>query len=51
LNKRLFLNLTPCVPLSFSRRGGEKKEGGEAPLLKLLPPSLNKGRGIKGDRF
>jgi len=32
-------NLTPCPPLLEKERGRNKKEGGFAPLLKLLPPS------------
>jgi hypothetical protein len=35
------------LPLS---KGENKKEGGEAPLLKLLPPSLVR-EGGKGDRL
>jgi len=34
-----FLHLTPFIPLSLKERGRNKKEGGFAPLLKLLPPS------------
>jgi len=36
LNKRLFINLTPCVPLSKNGEGEEKKEG-LVPLLDALP--------------
>jgi hypothetical protein len=33
--KRVFINLTPCVPLSFEGEGEEIKRGAKAPL-KLL---------------
>jgi hypothetical protein len=38
--RRLFINLTPLIPLSFIRRGGRKrKEGASAPLkLHFLCP-------------
>jgi hypothetical protein len=42
-----FLHLTPFIPLSLKERGRNKKEGGFAPLLKLLPPSP-KGKGVRG---
>jgi len=38
INWRLFINLTPFIPLSFQERGRNKKEGGFAPFLKLLSP-------------
>jgi hypothetical protein len=44
----IFLHLTPLVPLSWKERGRNKKEGGETPLLKLLPPSP-RGEGGQGD--
>jgi len=40
---RLFINLTPLIPLSFSRRGGRDfREGAKPPPLLKLPPSLLK---------
>jgi len=38
INWRLFINLTPFIPLSWKERGRNRKEGGFAPLLKPLPP-------------
>jgi len=43
-----FINLTPFIPLSFKGEGEEVLEGGFAPLLLTLPPSLIKGRGSGG---
>jgi hypothetical protein len=54
LNKRLFINLTPFIPLSMiwicipSMRGKVFIEEGLAPLSYLSPPSLIKGRGSGG---
>jgi len=47
---RLFINLTPLIPLSLKRRGGEILERGFAPLLPTLPlPLLREGG--QGDRL
>jgi len=35
-NMRLFINLTPLIPLSFSRRGGEEERGASAPLKRPI---------------
>jgi hypothetical protein len=46
---RLFINLTPLIPLSFPRRGGRVfREGAKPPSLTYTPPSLLRegGRGI-----
>jgi hypothetical protein len=45
-----FIYLTPCIPLSFSRRGGRDFREGAKPPLTTLPPSLknNKGKGARG---
>ncbi len=44
---RLFIDLTPFIPLSFEGEGEEILERDCAPLLLTLPPSLSKGvRGI-----
>jgi len=45
---RLFINLTPLIPLSFSRRGGRDFREGQSPSLTYTPPSLIKGRGVRG---
>jgi len=45
---RLFINLTPLIPLSFSRRGGGDFREGLRPSLTYIPPSLIKGRGRGG---
>jgi len=50
---RLFINLTPLVPLSvigryiLSMRGRDFREG-LCPSLTYAPPSLEKGRGSGG---
>jgi len=36
----LFLNLTPCVPLSFEGEGDKFSERGPGPLSIITPPSL-----------
>jgi hypothetical protein len=41
----LFINLTPCIPLSLRRRGGRDFREGLRPSLTYTPPSLVKGRG------
>jgi len=47
---RLFINLTPFIPLSLKRRGGRDFREGRSPSLSYTPPSLIKGRG-QGDRL
>jgi len=47
---RLFINLTPLIPLSILRRGGRDFREGRSPSLTYTPPSLIKGRG-QGDRL
>jgi hypothetical protein len=47
---RLFINLTPLIPLSLRRRGEEILERGEAPLLPKLPLPLIR-EGGQGDRL
>ncbi len=48
---RLFINLTPCIPLSFEGEGEDVLERGLRPLSYLHPPSpvLNTGEGGQGD--
>jgi len=45
---RLFINLTPLIPLSLGRRGGRDFREGLSPSLTYTPPSLIKGRGSGG---
>ena len=50
---RLFINLTPLVPLSVIGRyilsmGGRDFREGLCPSLTYAPPSLEKGRGVRG---
>jgi len=45
---KLFVNLTPLIPLSFSRRGGRDFREGLRSSLTYTPPSLIKGRGLGG---
>jgi len=45
---RLFINLTPLIPLSLGRRGGRDFREGRSPSLTYTPPSLIKGRGSGG---
>jgi len=40
LGMRLFINLTPLIPLSFSRRGGRDFREGLRPSLTYTPSSL-----------
>jgi len=47
---KLFINLTPCVPLSFKGEGEEILERGKAPLLPTLPLPLIR-EGGQGDRL
>jgi len=44
------INLTPLIPLSFSRREGKVLERGFAPLLPALPLPLSR-EGGQGDRL
>jgi hypothetical protein len=47
---RVFINLTPLIPLSFKGEGEETLERGFAPLLLTLPlPLLREGG--QGDRL
>ena len=47
---RLFVDLTPLIPLSLKGEGEEIEERGEAPLLPTLPlPLLREGG--QGDRL
>jgi hypothetical protein len=39
------------VKLASLSKGEIKKGGGEAPLLKLIPLPISKGKGIKGIGF
>jgi hypothetical protein len=49
---RLFLNLTPFIPLSFSRRGGRGFREGRSPLSNLHSPFPYLLReGGQGDRL
>jgi len=43
----LFINLTPCVPLSTLGEGEEKKEG-RSPSFENFPFPLSRGRGYRG---
>jgi len=47
-NQRIFIYLTPLIPLSFKGEGEEILERGEAPLLPKLPLPLIRegGQGI-----
>jgi hypothetical protein len=46
---QILVNLTPLIPLSFSRRGGKNcREGAKPPLLFTLPLPLQKGKGDTG---
>ncbi len=45
---RLFINLTPFIPLSLKRRGGRDSREGRRPSLTHTPPSLTKGKGVRG---
>jgi len=47
---RVFINLTPFIPLSFKGEGEEIYMEGFHPSLTYTPPSLAKGRG-QGDRL
>jgi hypothetical protein len=49
-NLRVFINLTPFIPLSFKGEGKEIYREGFHPSLTYTPPSLVKGRG-QGDRL
>jgi len=45
----ILINLTPLIPLSFSRRWGKSyREGAKPPLLSTLPLPLQKGKGDTG---
>ena len=48
--QRLFIYLTPLIPLSFEGEGEEILERGEAPLLPSLPLPLVR-EGGQGDRL
>jgi hypothetical protein len=45
---RLFIDLTPLIPLSLRRRGGRDFREGLRLSLTYTPPSLIKGRGSGG---
>jgi hypothetical protein len=47
--REYLLTSPPLSPSPFKERGRNKKEGGFAPFLKLLPPSPL-GEGGQGDR-
>jgi len=49
-NQRIFIYLTPLIPLSFKGEGEEILERGEAPLLPKLPLPLIR-EGGQGDRL
>jgi hypothetical protein len=48
--KRLFINLTPFIPLSLTRRGGRDFREGLRPSLTTLPLPLAM-EGGQGDRL
>ena len=42
---RSFINLTPLIPLSLERRGGNKERGASAPLRRPVSLTLPQRRG------
>jgi len=47
---KLFINLTPCIPLSTLGEGDDIKKRGFAPLFNIFPLSRVE-RGIQGVRL